>query len=514
MPLTPQSPEWWATRLYRQLAKRQPAVTRFERYYDGEHDLPWLAPQAEDAFRRILKMTRTNYCGLVVDATYERMEVLGFRRDGQNDPAAWAIWQASNMRRWAPQGIAQAVKTGASYLLVSPREGRRPRITVEHPGQAIVEYEPGDYETRAAALRVWEDDTDDVPLTRAMLYLPNRTHEFKGSRGSAPAGWDMVDDEGQENPYGVVPVVEMANHPNTFGVGRSELSDVTDIQDRINKTIADRLMTQDYGAFPQRWASNWPEELDEESDTVVERAWDAEPTRTARSDQAPVDIGRDRLLVGWGDVKFGQFDSAPLDPYSLAKREDVKDIAARTRVPPQFLLGDMANLSAEALKAAESGLVAKVLDRRQSFADAFEEAMRLAFLMDGDAREDDTLLETVWRNPEFRTEGQLVDALVKLVTSLGMPVEAAWEQYGKGPTEIERWKEMQRDQSTRTLGSDLAGLLGGDLPTVMDPEELLKRANAAGTLIRSGFEPDDALRTVGLDPIEHTGLLPVTVQTP
>ena len=44
-----------------------------------------------------------------------------------------------------------------------------------------------------------------------------------------------------------------------------------------------------------------------------------------------------------------------------------------------------------------------------------------------------------------------------------------------------------------------------------DAEELAQRIGAAGTLIRSGFEPADALRAVGLDPIKHLGLLPVTL---
>lgn len=39
-----------------------------------------------------------------------------------------------------------------------------------------------------------------------------------------------------------------------------------------------------------------------------------------------------------------------------------------------------------------------------------------------------------------------------------------------------------------------------------------ERVNAAGVLVRSGWLPDAALDAVGLDPIEHTGLLPVTLQ--
>jgi hypothetical protein len=48
-----------------------------------------------------------------------------------------------------------------------------------------------------------------------------------------------------------------------------------------------------------------------------------------------------------------------------------------------------------------------------------------------------------------------------------------------------------------------------------DPaDDLLKRANFAGTMIRSGFDPTEAMTAAGLDPIKHLGLLPVTLQPP
>lgn len=50
----------------------------------------------------------------------------------------------------------------------------------------------------------------------------------------------------------------------------------------------------------------------------------------------------------------------------------------------------------------------------------------------------------------------------------------------------------------------------GDMPAA----ELLQRVNAAAILIRSGFTPEGALTSVGLDPIKHMGLLPITVQKP
>jgi hypothetical protein len=45
-----------------------------------------------------------------------------------------------------------------------------------------------------------------------------------------------------------------------------------------------------------------------------------------------------------------------------------------------------------------------------------------------------------------------------------------------------------------------------------DVEALKSRVEAAGVLIRSGFLPAGALKVVGLDPIKHLGLLPVTVK--
>lgn len=54
--------------------------------------------------------------------------------------------------------------------------------------------------------------------------------------------------------------------------------------------------------------------------------------------------------------------------------------------------------------------------------------------------------------------------------------------------------------------------LGADDSTSADA--ISKKVTAAGGLIRAGFEPAASLIAVGLDPIKHMGLLPVTVQKP
>ena len=407
-PVVPLSPDWWIARLYKRLVGRRDEIDFYDEYYRGEHPLPWLAPQARDEFRRILKMTRSNYMGLVVDAQVERMQLEGFRVDPEDekpDADAWRIWQANNLDDLFDQGILEATIGGTAYLHVAPNPQREdtPYIWVEHASQMIVEYEPGtNRRARAAALKVWDDDwTGQIHAT---LQLPAQIYKYRADRpregSTAAPEWFEREVAGEQpngqriNPLGVVSVVELPNNPRLLTGGVSELFDLTDIQDRINKTIADRLITQDYGAFPQKWASAWPDEDEDGNPNTI-------------------DIGRNRMVTTEvAETKFGQWDAAPLDPYSAAKREDVKDIASRSRTPAQYLLGEMSNVNGETLKASESGLISKVRQRLRPHSEGVEEAQRLARKAAG-LSEVGEGMEAIWRSPEYRTEGELTDAVVK-----------------------------------------------------------------------------------------------------
>ena len=400
LPLMPDSglPEWWRDRLYKKITDRRPYVEIMDDYYSGNHPLPWLPSQAREEFRRILAMTRSNYMGLVCDAQVERMTVQGFRigDSAESDKETWRIFQTNNMDSDLDQGFLEAAKCGHAYLMVgpNPRDERTPRISVEHPLQTIVESEPGDRRSRAAGLKTWVDDWTGEVVAR--LYLPDWVFGWRG-KVSATSGvprW-KADGEPYRNPVGEVPITELLNNPQLLGGGRSELHDLTDIQDRVNKTIADRLITQDFGAFPQKWATGFPDLTE-----------DGKPNK--------IDIGRNRMVTS--DVKetqFGQWAAAPLDPYSSAKREDVKDIASRSRTPAQYLLGEMSNVNGETLKASESGLVSKVRQRCRGHEDGIEDAARMARRLAGIASAADVTMETIWRDPQYRTEGEVTDAAIK-----------------------------------------------------------------------------------------------------
>jgi hypothetical protein len=471
------SPEWWRDRLLLRLFDRGRVrqLDKWERYYCGDFDLPWLPEQAEEEFRRVVKMARANVMGLVVDATAERYGVVGFRFGDDladrataaarttapgdqpddldlafiGDEAAWDIWQRSNMDAYFPQVIHDSVKLGTGYLMVSPNpdDPAHPYITREHPTQVAVAHRPGPARrVLAAGLKAWRDDwTGEIQAT---LYLPDLLYKWQSEKGR----WIRRTVPGEPwpapNPLGEVPFYGVPNYPNAV----SEIDDVMADQDRLNKTLVDRLMTQDYGAFPQRWAIGFPSEDKDGNPTQV--SW-------GRNRMVLNDVPRDQAA-------FGQWDSAPLDPYINAKREDVRDISARKRIPAQYLLGEMSNVNGQTLKAAEVGLVAKTLVGQLGRGEGVEDAMRAAFRLAGDEQRATAFdAETIWRNPEFRTEGELVDALVKMAT-LGVPREVLWEKWGATPQEIRRWRRFLNDAAARGGLGDLTALVTGQAPPPAD----------------------------------------------
>lgn len=449
------SPQWWVKRLYDRLKLQRETFELYDAYYRGRPPrLPWLPEQAREEFSRLLALSNSNYMGLVVDAMVERMSVEGFSigDDLAADMPTWEIWQANNLDAASDQVLLEAAIGGCSFLLVAPPEGDgKPAIYAEHPSQATVEYEPGSARRRrAAGLKVWQDDWTGMQM--ATLYLPDQVYKFQAP-ARTPGGvteprWEPRKVRGEtwpaRNPLGEVPLVEIANNPRLLTGGVSELADVVCVQDRINKTLADRLMTQDFGAFPQKWAKGFPSE-------------DADGNKTR------IDVGRNRMVTSDApETAFGQWDAAPLDPYSAAKREDVKDVASRTRTPAQYLLGEMSNVNGETLKASESGLVSKVRQRCRTAGDGLEDTMSLARRTAGLASGRE-VIETKWRNPEFRTEGELVDALTKMST-LHVPDEALWERWGASQVEIQRWKKMAAEQAARDPLGQLTRAAGRGLP--------------------------------------------------
>jgi hypothetical protein len=408
----------------RKLDEQAARARAYQKYYDGEaRILALLDTEERRTFQTFLQEAGANWCELVVNAVAERLQVVGFRFAGADDDA-WEIWQASQMDADAELAQTDALITGSGFLLVQPDDDNPTgvSITVESPTEACVLYEPGNRRRRRAGFKRYADEVGG--RTTDILILPDEIITW-------PA--DGTGSVSERNPAGEVGLIELVPQPRTGRIPRSELAPAIPIQDRICTTLFNRLVATDYGAFRQIWATGIKIARE-----VIKTTDGGETVKVAR----PFDVGANRLLTNENqDGRFGSFPESTLGGYLASVEQDVTMMAAITQTPAHYLTGTLVNLSADAIKAAEAGLVSKTRRRSLHIGEGHEEAMRCALRMTGNPAATDVEAEVVWADMETRSEGQLVDALVKMAT-LGVPREVLWEKWGTSPQEIERWKSL------------------------------------------------------------------------
>lgn len=430
------------TRLMAQdLETERQRLDRYDKYYDGEHPLAFASAKFRAAFGGLFDQLAQNWCPLVVSAVLERLAVVGFRArgaDGTADSRAWDIWQHNYLDADSKAAHTDALVYGRSYLVVGPGdEGEPPIITVESPLNLVHRVSGANRRRRTAALRLFLDD-DRVPC--ATLYLPDEVWRWRRAGGQAqPEGddtpvthatWEARPVEGrpwpEPNPLGVVPVVPLLARPRLGHLGRSELHEVIPVQNMVNKQVADLLVASEYTAMPQRWATGLEIETDPNGQPRQpfpdnSRLWQAEDDET----------------------RFGQFQAGDLKGYVDVLTAFKQDIATLSRTPPHYFYLGGQFPSGESIKSAEAGLVAKATDHQEYFGEAWEEALRIAMAIDtGDPdilQQRDS--EAIWRDPEYRTEGEHVDATQKKA-ALGVPQEQLWEDLGYSPQQIARFREL------------------------------------------------------------------------
>lgn len=494
---TPQSPGWWLARLgyallyeredhivhsYRGFPEVVPGLHQLQAYAEGRPPLPHVLGVDPMQARDWMKDARTNWTSLVIDSPAERLGVDGFRFGDASaaDDDANKIWQENGMDAESELVHYGALSQRRSFVLVDKSDDGRPRMLHKTARQVAVARDPHDPRRILAGLYLTRDDW--TGSSRATLWTPGEFHEFSNPsaevafpmHASRLDTWDVwVLPSGKEtsgvNELGVVPLVPFVNRRNRHLDGFAEHEDVLSIQNRINLSLINLVAAMKYGAFRQRYAAGL--QIDEDpltGDKVAPFKLDIKTLWTTDDN----------------DVKFGEFEATDLRPYVAAVESAVQDLAAISKTPPHYLLGQVVNVSGDALKAAETGLASKVKSKKREFGESWEQAMRLAFRVLGDKRADQSNAETIWADSESRTVSELADAAVKKA-SAGVPWHQRMEDMGYTPTQIDRM-EIDRaadallapnpDLVTKQTVTDNASPPGQQPPT--DPRPAIGRAAA------------------------------------
>ncbi|WP_172384855.1 phage portal protein [Streptomyces sp. MNP-20] len=415
-------------------------LDRIDRYIRGEHDGPYTPKSATEEYKLLAKRAVSNWLPLLVKTPSQALAVDGFRRsaeaEGQETPEEWRAWQDQRMdARQAPVHRA-ALTYGQAFVTVlrDPADPTRPVIRGVSPRLIHVSYA----DPAADALPLWALQIEGLPEkegaeARGWLYDGTSVHDVMvggkdGPRviGSAPHGFD------------VCPVVRFAPDVDLEGRVTGVVEPMIPIQDRVNQTVFDLLVSQTFGSFKVRTISGMAPEFKRDPAT-------GEVVLDASGRPVPIPIRADasRFLVAPDpDTKFSQLDETPLGGFLDAIETATKHLAALSQLPPMYLgVGSVTNLSAEAMAAAEMALSRAVEEYRHALGESWELVLFLCAIVKG--VEPDPEAEVLWTDAGSRSLSQTVDALGKAVQMLQVPARAMWSRIpGVTARDVEEWAQM------------------------------------------------------------------------
>lgn len=396
-------------------AERQ-RLDKIDRWLRWDHDDPHSPRHSTNEYRELSARAQAPWGDLIVSSVAQTLYVEGYRRPkAPEDSDGWDIWQANGMDARQVAIFRASLGYGAAYGTVLP--GRTlagesmPQMRGVSPREMVAFYEdPAWDDWPVYALRVRRKG----PGFDLTLFDDTYVHQLRVS--------DLSDrpiyvGEPTAHGAGVAPVVRYANRLDLEGRLTGEIEPYVPLLGRIDQTVFDRLVVQRFGAWIVRTIAGM---------SVTESA---EATGDS-VDGVKLRLRVEDLLTAEDpDTRFGSLPATPLDGYIKAREADLTDLAAVSQTPAFELLGQMANLSAEALAAAKSSQTAKSDERKHTLGEAAEQHIRLACHMLGrkDAAADFTA-QVRWTDTSIRSLSQAADAYSKMVEGLRLPPEILWSK--------------------------------------------------------------------------------------
>lgn len=422
----------------RAITAKQRSCVQATNYYSGSQDLAFATDSFRNAFGYLFKEFAYNRCQVIVDAFDDRLQVTGWESDQDTktespiEKAANEIWRRNEMTDRQSDIHAEAIRTGSSYLIVWPDPATQLARYYPNDNHLVTTVCDDDYgDDPVFAVKTWKEERGpNVDRWRMTIYerdvitrwiTPSKRAE-RPSKLSHFIPYTDDDEPESENPYGVVPVFQFRAGKLRGIDDHGELRDIIPLQDALNKTVADLMISAEFLGFPQRVLAG------------------VEPTIDPLTGKAekPFDIAKDRILM-FSDpaTKWGEFGAAALEQFTAVQDNFDLKIARVSQVPVHWLNQSGDFPSGEALKTSESPFVAKVTKWQPRFGGKHAQAMRFALRIDGIADVDNQAMgiQPIWATAESRSETeQLQNAAMK--KSLGVPDEQLWAELGYSTDEI------------------------------------------------------------------------------
>ncbi len=394
---------------------------RFRLYRDGLAGIPDVKDGSSDEIEELAKMSVRNVCGVVVDTFLRGLSCVGFRSPASDDDDnGWAWWQKHNLDARQAEVHDAALTYGFSFVSVLPDDEKEPVPATWTPRNVIAEWDDPRVDLFPVSAMLIRDVTTPL-LGRgwSVLFIDERLVQpafiraktsKKADEAKSPTADDVIfTDEPWEHgaTYGGVPVCPVVRFVNERTAEdrdpRGEVEPLIQAQRAINSVNFDRLVTSRFSAFRQKVVIGWAATAEEVARASAADVW-AFPDHPA-------------------DVKVDSLAASPIGPYDALLREMTEQVALQAGIPLHQATGNLSNVSTETAALAESAHQRKLLLKRESFGESWEQVLRLAVEMSGGDAPDEAA-EMVWRETEARSFGAVVDGMVKLAQlDNGVPIE-------------------------------------------------------------------------------------------
>ncbi|WP_172121304.1 phage portal protein [Actinomyces faecalis] len=405
------------------LTVRREELHQFEalrRWLTGQAGTPQVPKGSEEDVKHLAEVSKRNVISMVVDTFAQNLGVVGYRSaDEAADATGWDLWQRARMDARQNEVHRPALTYGLSYLVQRPLEEDGPvEWMPRSPRQLVALYEHDDVSPfPVVAMEVWTqtvgrvkrlrgalmDEENVYPLDLGPAHDLATTRTASLSRVAAAATVDYEAAFAHRAVYDgtpVCPVVRFVNGGDTDSGPLGEVEPLISSQRALNEVNFDRHIVSRFGAFPQKVISGWSAGAAEVLKASSARVWAFDDT----------------------DVKASALPAASLEPYNTVLREIVQHIAQIAQISPTQIAGEMANLSAEALWAAEASQQRKIEAKRRAFGESWELALHLAVETEAGTDAVPHGAEVIWRDTEARSFATVVDGVTKLAAS-GVPID-------------------------------------------------------------------------------------------
>jgi hypothetical protein len=428
-------------------AKQEPYNKLFD-YYDGDQPLKYNTSRLKEIFRNLDINLTENWCSVVIDSTYTRVNLLGASIATEEKETKNVFTEA--ILRIKERIVGGADKNqekldkivedneiildsddihkvagiiGESYYIVGKTEDGVEGF-YNDPRLVHIFYEEENPRKKKFAAKWWVDEDGN---RRMVLYYVDHFEYYKtegkakditGASQFMPTDKDGVfsEDNTELNDTGQIPVFHFRVDRRII---KSDLKNIIPPQDFVNKLVSDMAIVAEFGAMRQKWIIT-------NSDIK------------GRLKNAPNEIWA--LPAGDGEgqqTRVGDFEANDPDTYIKAIDREVNVISSLSQTPKHFFFNTgTTQISGEALIVLESPLNDKANNRIDIFTPTWKKVLAYMLELDG-AKVDSQAILVKFENPETiqpKTRAEIIKVLVES----GMPLVTVLRDLG--------WSQAQIDQ--------------------------------------------------------------------